>query len=154
MVRPAVAEHRGHDAQADPDDQGQHDREQRQLDRGRDVLGQVGADRPVALLGDAEVSVQQVLQVQHVLHRQRPVQAVLVPEGRHRGRVADGALPEVGGGRVTGHQVGEHERDQRDADAQHQAGPEPLQQEAAQVAVPAPGPGARRRGSHGASRAH
>ena len=63
------------------------------------------------------------------------------PEGRHRGRVADGALAEVGGGRVTGHQVGDHERDQRDADQQHHAGAEPLQQEAAQVAVPAPATG-------------
>ena len=104
--------------------------------------------RPVALLGDPKVPVQQVLQVEQVLHRQRPVQPVLVPEGLHRGRVADRALAEVGGRRVTGHQVGEYERHQRDADAQHQPGAEPLQQEPAQVAVPRPsGAGSRHRGA-------
>ena len=42
------------------------------------------------------------LRYTQVLHRQRLVEPVLMPEGLHRGRVADGALAEVGGGGVTG----------------------------------------------------
>ena len=103
LVQPSVPRHRGDDAKPDTDHHRQDDREQRQLDGRRDVLRQVGQHRAVALLGDTEVPVQQIPEIQQVLHRQRPVKPVLMPEGRHRGWVADGALAEVGGGGIAGH---------------------------------------------------
>jgi len=60
-------------------------------------------------------------------------------EGGHRRRVADSALPEVGGDRVTRDEVGDHERHQGDPDQQHHAGAEPPEQETAQVVAARPG---------------
>ena len=50
-------------------------------------------------------------------------------EGLHDGRVPEGALAQVGGGRVGRHEVGQDEGNQRDPDNQDNAYPEAPGQE-------------------------
>ena len=93
---------------------------------------QVGGHRPVALLGDAEVAVEELPQVDDVLLGHRLVEAVLVVEGLHDGRVPQGRLTEVGGGGVARDEVGEDEGDQRDPDDQDRADTQASGQETAE----------------------
>ena len=115
--RPVAAERRQR-AEPDADDHADGDGRAGELERRRHELGQVGAHRAVALLRIAEVTLDDVAEVREVLHRQRLVEAVPVVERRHRLRVGDGPLAEVGRRRVTGHHVREHERDEGDAEQQ------------------------------------
>ena len=66
----------------------------------------------------AEVAVEHVIEVEGVPHRQRLVEAVVLVERLHRGRVACGLLAEVRGGGVARDELGQDERDERDADQQ------------------------------------
>ena len=59
---------------------------------------------------------QELPQVDDVLLGDGLVETVLVVEGLHDGRVAQGALAQVGGGGVGGDEVGEDEGDERDPD--------------------------------------
>ena len=83
----------------------------------------------MALLGHAQVEVEQLPQVDEVLLGHRLVQAVLVVEGLHDGRVPQGRLAQVGGGRVARDEVGEDEGDERDPDDQDDADPQAPGQE-------------------------
>ena len=71
-------------------------------------------------------------QVDEVLVGDGLVEAVLVVEGLHDGRVPQGALAQVGGSRVTRDEVGQDERNQRDPDYQDNADPEAPGQEPAE----------------------
>ena len=83
----------------------------------------------MALLGNAQVEVEQLPQVDEVLLGHRLVEAVLVVEGLHNGRVPQGRLAQVGGGRVTRHEMGEDEGNQGDPDYQDNADPQAPGQE-------------------------
>ena len=89
----------------------------------------------------AEVAVDEVLQVDQVPDRERLVEPVVLLEGLDRGRVGGGLLAEVRRGRVARHELGEHERDERDPEHEQQEGAEPSEdeaQEARRGAEPAP----------------
>ena len=115
LVGKPVAPYGGDDAERDPERERDQDRRQRELGRGRHVLAQVGADRPVALLGFAQVAVGEVLQIERVLDRKRLVQAVVLAKCLDGGGVADGALPEVGGRGIAGYELRQGECDEGDA---------------------------------------
>ena len=123
--------HGGEHAETDTDDDGDDDGEQGQLHRRRDVLAEVGRHRPVALLGHPEVAVQELPQVDDVLLGDGLVETVLVVEGFHDGRVAQGALAQVGGGGVGGDEVGEDEGNERDPDDKDRTDTQAPGQEAA-----------------------
>jgi hypothetical protein len=46
----------------------------------------------------------------------------MLAKGAHRGRVADGALSEVGGGGIAGHKLGEDKGHKRDPEAEEDQG--------------------------------
>ncbi len=119
----------GQDAEADTEHGGDDDGEKSQFHRGREVLAEVGSHGAMALLGHAQVEVDQLPQVDEVLHRHRLVQAVLVVEGFHDRRVPERRLAQVGRGRVTRDKVGEDEGNQGDPDHQDNADPQPPGQE-------------------------
>ncbi len=95
-----------------------NDREERQLGRRRDELAEVVRDRVVRERRLAEVAVDEVLEVDQVAHRQRPVEAVVVLEGGDGRGIAGGLLAEVGRDRVRRHELRQHEDDERDPEAE------------------------------------
>ena len=78
------------------------------------------------------LQVDQLPQVDEVLLGHRLVEAVLVVEGLDDGRVPKGRLAQVGGGRVTGHEMGEDEGNEGDPDHEDHADPEAPGQEPAE----------------------
>ncbi len=90
----------------------------------------------VAVLGDPQVAVQQLPQVDQVLIDERLIEAVLMVESLDYGRIPEGALAQVGGGRVRRDQVGQDEGHQGDPDDEDDPYPEAPAQE-----TPEPGGG-------------
>ena len=117
MVGDRFAAHGGDDAQRRPRPATANTIEQRQLGRRRDELARSVRTGVVGLLGLAEVAVQQLAEVDAVLLRQRLVEPVALAERGDRRGILDRALAEVRGRRVAGDELGEQERDERDAES-------------------------------------
>jgi hypothetical protein len=106
------------DAEPDADDDRDDHRRDRELRGRRRELPEVVQNGVVRLLGLAEVAVHEVLQVAEVLHRQRPVEPVVVPERRDHLRLRLRDLSEVRADRIAGNELRQRERDERDPDRQ------------------------------------
>ena len=94
----------------------------------------------------AEIAVDEVLQVDQVPDRQRPVEPVVLLEGLDRRGIGGRLLAEVRRRRVARDELGEHERDERDPEHEQQERADPAQDEA-QQARRGPQPAAARGGS-------
>ncbi len=99
-VRQPVVEERGHRAERHTENGGDNDGGEGELQRRREILGQIGRHRALGQLGLAQVAVQEVPEIEPVLDDQGPVQPVLMVEGPHDRRVAQRRLAQVGRGRV------------------------------------------------------
>ena len=141
MVGGPVAPQPGDHPERDPDERREHDRVERELGRRGDELPEVVRDRLMGQRRLAEVTVDEVLQVDQVTDRERLVEAVVLLEGLDRRRVGRGLLAEVRRRGVARHELGEHERDERDPEHEEQEGAEPAEdetQKARRGAEPAP----------------
>ena len=121
LVGEAIVSERREEAEPDPDDDREDDHEDRELGRGGEGDREVLRHRVVGLGRDAEVALEQVAEVHEVLHDHRLVEALRLAELRDDGRIARRPLPQRGLRRVGGHQVGEREGDERDAEDQQDA---------------------------------
>ncbi len=88
---------------------GERHRSDRELSGRGDVLGEVGAHRPPALLRFAQVAVKKVAQIHHVLDRHRLVEPEMLSVELHRDRVGRCPVSEVRERGITRHEVGEDE---------------------------------------------
>src|SRR5205807_1667470 len=91
----AVASKPGEHAGPDADDRREDDRVERELSGRRDELAEIVRDRVVRQRRLAEVAVHEVVEVEEVAGRERPVEPVVVLEGGHRRRVAGGLLAQI-----------------------------------------------------------
>ena len=153
VVGRAVAAHRRDDAEGDAEERGDQDGVERQL-RGRgNELAEVVRDRVVRQRRLAEVSLREVLEVDRVADGQRPVEAVLVLEGRDGRRIRRRLLAEVRRRRIAWHELREDEGDERDPDPEEHERREPPQEEAEEARRrarhPAPAEGRLRVGRDG-----
>ena len=118
MVGGPVPADGGDDTERDADQDRDQCGENRELRRRRRVRCEVLPDGLVILERLAQVAVQQVRQVAPVLDRNRLVEPVALLERLYRRRIGRRLLTEIGGDRVAGHDLGECERDERDAEAE------------------------------------
>ena len=116
MVGGPIPADGGEDTERDADQDRDQRGEDRELSRRRRVRCEVLPDGLMILERLAQVAVQQVRQVAPVLDRNRLVEPVALLERLHRRRIGSRLLPEIGGDRVAGHDLGEAESDEGDAE--------------------------------------
>lgn len=116
LIGRLVAEHGRQHAEQDPQDNGNEHGENRKLHRRGEILQQILQHRPAGADRGAKIAVQQVFQVDKILLIQRLVQPPFRLEGRDNLGVVLGGCAQIGADRVAGHQVGDEEYHQRDAE--------------------------------------
>ena len=114
----------GINAQRDADDDGQCKGQQHQLQRGGHILGQFLGHRQLGAVIGAQVSVEQVSQIVHILDGKRVIQSQFLRGGGQLLRGGSGAHPF--GGRVGGKDVGDEKCDGHHAPQDQDAAQQPL----------------------------
>ena len=115
MIEHRIAAHGGDHARGDAQDEREHDRAQRELDRRRKKRDEFGEDRRLRDHRLAEVAVEHPPDVDAVLHEDRPVEPVFLEQRLVAGGV-DAALAGHGLDRIAGHEPDQEEREQRHPD--------------------------------------
>ena len=129
MVDDAVLFESAEQTEQQSEEDGDENRSDAEFDRCGEDLTDRGEHGRARLVGDAQISLEQIAQVGEVLDEERLVEAELLPCLRDDLRICCRPVAEDGRDRVGGHEVGEQERHHGHAPDQDDRDPDPDEDE-------------------------